>query len=262
MSDSFDSSSFGSSLGGSNTPAPVGLGRGQLLAAFGAAVAISIGLGLVPWGQKVIYPFALFGTWAHEMGHGIGGLITGNSFKELEIYRSLGGQALIAGADGWSQVVVSSMGLIGPPLLGAAVMIAGSRTKTAPYVLASLAIVVALSAFIWIRNLFGFVAMLVIAAALAVIARFGPALVRVVVAQLLAIQLAMSAWSNRDYLFIDGFERNGDRLVSDTGRIADELFLPYWFWGALLGGFGIVIIVWAFWIAWLRPLATQGTDSA
>jgi len=227
------------------------------MAAFGLAVVISIVLGLVPWGRKVIYPFSLFATWAHEMGHGVGALITGNSFKELEIYQSLGGQALVGGADGWSQVVVSSLGLVGPPLLGAAVMIAGSRARTAPFVLASLAIVIALSALIWIRNLFGFVAMLAIAAGLALIARFGPALVRVVVAQLLAVQLALSAWSNRDYLFIEGFERDGFQ-VSDTGRIAEELFLPYWFWGALLGGFGIVIIVWAFWVAWLRPLAHQG----
>ena len=54
------------------------LGRGRLLTAFGLAVAVSVGLGFVPWGRKVVYPFALFGTWAHEMGHGLGGLITGN----------------------------------------------------------------------------------------------------------------------------------------------------------------------------------------
>ena len=259
MTNSFDSFSFDQT---GETAPTVGLGRNQLMAAFGAAVVISVGLGLVPWGRQVIYPFGLFGTWAHEMGHGIAALLTGNRFVELELYRSLGGQALVGGADGWSQVVVSSFGLIGPPLLGAAVMIAGARAKTAPYVLASLAVVITLSAFIWIRNLFGFVAMLAFAAALALIARFGPALFRVVVAQLLALQLALSAWSSRDYLFISGFERNGETLASDTQRIADELFLPYWFWGGLLGGLAIVILAWAFWVAWLRPFTNQGTASA
>lgn len=192
------------------------------------------------------------------MGHGIGALITGNSFKELELYRSLGGQALVGGADGISQVIVSSLGLIGPALLGAVVMIAGSRARTAPYVLSVLAAVVALSALIWIRNSFGFVSMLLIAAALVLVAKFGSTMVRVVTAQLLAVQLALSAWSSRDYLFIAGFERNGWQ-PSDTQRIADELFLPYWFWGGLLGGLSIVVLCWAFWVAWIRPY--QAADS-
>ena len=138
--------------------------RGRMMAAFAAAVVISIVIGLVPYARTIIYPFALFATWAHEMGHGIGGLITGNEFVDLEVYRNLGGQA-----------------------------------------------------------------------------------------QLLAIQLALSAWSTRDYLFIKGFERNGFQN-SDTQNIAEELFLPYWFWGGLLGGLSIVILCWAFWVAWIRPL--------
>lgn len=237
----------------------VELSRERLIGAFGAAVVLSIVLGQFAWGRRVVYPFALFGTWAHEMGHGIGGLITGNSFKELELYQSLGGQALVGGADGWSQVAVSALGLIGPALLGAVVMVAGSRSLTAPYVLSSLAVVVGLSTLIWVRNLFGFVAMLAIAAALGLAARFGSPLVRVVLVQLLAVQLALAAWSSRDYLFVDGFERNGFQK-SDTQRIADELFLPYWFWGALLGGLSIVVLLAAFWFAWLRPL-TAGEDA-
>jgi len=240
----------------------VSLSRGQLLAAFGVAIIASIGLGFVSWGGKVIYPFRLFATWAHEMGHGIGGLITGNSFKELEIYRSLGGQALVTKSGGFSQVIVSSLGLIGPALVGAVVMIAGSRVKTAPYVLSALAGVVALSAVIWIRNSFGFFAMLAIAAGLALIAKFAPPLARVGMAQLLAIQMALASWSSRDYLFISGFDRDGRRVDSDTQNIADEWFLPYWFWGGLLGALSVVILLWAFWVAWLRPLSKAEPEPA
>lgn len=239
-----------------DTTPPTEMPRERLIAAFALAVMASIVLGFVPYGRTIIYPFGLFATWAHEMGHGIGALVTGNSFLELELYRSLGGQALTAGADGWSQVVVSAMGLLGPAILGALVMIAGSRTRTAPYVLGALSIAVLLSTVIWVRNLFGFFAMVAIGAALALVARFGSETLRIVLAQLLAVQLALSAWSTRDYLFIDGFERDGRRLVSDTGKIADELFLPYWLWGGLIGGLAIVIIGWAFWTAWLRPLTT------
>ena len=239
-----------------SSPPETGPGRERLLAAFGGAVVLSIVLGLVPYGRMIIYPFALFATWAHEMGHGVGAWITGNSFIELELYRSLGGQALIGGADGWSQVVVSAMGLLGPALLGAAVMIAGSRASTAPYVLGALAAMVFLSVLLKVRNPFGFVAMLLIGVALAAIARWGTATLRIVFAQLLAVQLALSAWSTRDYLFVSTFERNGTQR-SDTQAIADEWFLPHWFWGALIGGLSIVVLVWAFWTAWLRPMTDE-----
>ena len=236
---------------------PTSLSRDKLLALFGIAVVVSVGLGMVSWGGVIIYPFRLFATWAHEMGHGIGALITGNSFVDLELYRSLGGQARVGGADGISQVIVSSLGLIGPAVLGAVIMIAGSRARTAPFVLGGLAAFVALSAFLWIRNTFGFFAMLAIAVVLGLIAKFAPPVGRIAVAQLLALQMALSSWSSRDYLFISGFERDGQRLDSDTQNIADELFLPFWFWGGLLGGLSIVVLVWAFWVAWLRPLAKQ-----
>lgn len=236
------------------------LSRSRLLQLFGLAIVASMVLGLLPWGGVVIYPFRLFATWAHEMGHGIGALITGNHFDSLEIYRSLGGQALIGGADGFSQVVVSSLGLIGPAVLGAVVMVAGSRASTAPYVLAALAVAVALSTVVWIRNGFGFVAMLAIAVALGLAARFASPSVRVVLTQLLAVQLALASWSSRDYLFTDGFERGGRSLDSDTQNIADELFLPYWVWGALLGGLSVLVLIAAFWYAWLRPLEAETTS--
>lgn len=241
-------------------PVDAGMSRAQLVRVFAAAVGASIGLGFLPWGGTIIYPFRLFATWAHEMGHGIAALLTGNRFLELELYRNLGGQALVAGADGAAQVFVSSAGLVGPAVLGAIVMIAGSRRATAPYVLSALAGAVAISALIWIRNAFGFIAMLVIAVALGLIARFGSSLVRVGMAQLLAVQLALASWSSRNYLFTKGFERDGRRLDSDTQNIADEWFLPYWFWGALLGGLSLIVIVWAFWFAWLRPLDDRAGD--
>lgn len=237
------------------------LSRGQLLSMFALAVIVSIGLGAFTWGGRIIYPFRLFATWAHEMGHGIGGLVTGNNFQELELYRSLGGQALVGKSSGLSQVIVSSFGLVGPAVLGAIVMILGSRARTAPYVLGALSAAVVVSALLWIRNPFGFFAMLAIAAGLAAIAKFAPPIARVAMTQLLAVQLALAAWSSRDYLFIEGFERGGQSFNSDTQNIAEEWLLPYWFWGGLLGGLSILVLVWAFWVAWLRPFATASEET-
>ena len=247
------------SLTPSDPPADAGLSRQQLVTVFGIAVVVSIGLGMVSWGGNIIYPFRLLATWAHEMGHGLAAIVTGNSFRELELYSNLGGQALIAGADGVTQVIVSAGGLIGPSLLGAAVMIAGSRSRTAPYVLGALAGSMILSAFIWIRNPFGFFSILIGGVVLALAAKFAPAIARIALSQLLAVQLALASWSSRDYLFIKGFQRDGQFLDSDTQNIADEWFLPYWFWGGLIGALSVIILVWAFWVAWLRPLTKQDT---
>ncbi len=224
--------------------------RSVLLASFAGAVVASVVLGAFSWGRYVIYPFSLFATWAHEMGHGLGAIITGNRFIELEIYPSLGGQALTSGADGLAQVIVSMLGLVGPALVGAAVMIAGSSSRGAPRVVGALAVVVALSTLIWVRNGFGFGAMLLVAVGLGLVARFGSPLVRIVFAQLLAIQMAMATWSGRHYLFVKGFERDGFQ-ASDTQRIAEELWLPYWFWGAIAAVLSIAALGLAFKRAWL-----------
>ena len=97
---------------------------------FGLAAVISIGLAYVPWGRNVIYPFALLATWAHEMGHGIGALVTGHRFVELEVYSNLGGVAITGDPDGLAQIIVSGLGLVGPALLGAVAMILGARQRT------------------------------------------------------------------------------------------------------------------------------------
>lgn len=237
------------------------MSRPQLLRVFGAAVALSVVLGFVPGGGYVIYPFRLFATWAHEMGHGVGAILTGNDFDRLELYRDLGGVAFVGGADGVSQVIVSSLGLVGPAILGALVMIAGSRPSSARYVLGALTAAVVISLVFFVRNAFGFVFMTAIAVVFALAARFASPLIRVALTQLVAVQLALSAWSSRDYLFISGFDRDGQRFDSDTQNIADEWFLPYWFWGALLGGLSIAILAVAFWVAWLRPAAATTPTS-
>ena len=50
----------------------------------------------------------------------------------------------------------------------------------------------------------------------------------------LAVQLSLSVFSRSDYLFTPG--------TSDVGAIESALFLPYWFWGAVCGGFSVVVL--------------------
>ena len=136
-------------------------------------------------------------------------------------------------------------------------MLAGARERLAPHVLTALAMVLIASAFVWVRNVFGFVALVTLGILIALGARFLPFFWSVVLAQIIAVQMALASWSSREYLFMDGFDRDGQRIASDTQRIADEWFLPYWFWGGLLGGASIAVLAWAFWRAWLHPQVDQ-----
>jgi hypothetical protein len=229
-------------------------GRAGLIGAFLGAVALSFGLSHVPWGRYVLYPFAMLSTWAHEMGHGLTALLVGGRFSHLELYADLGGVAYHAGSGGRiANALVAAGGLLGPALLGGIIIILGARQRTARIVSLALSLALAVSLALWVRNPFGMIIVAAIAAALGAIARWGPDPVRVVVTQLLGIQLCLGSFSDFDYMFTKGFVRDGQPMTSDTQAIAQSLLLPYWFWGALIAGLSIIIMLAAFWLAWVRP---------
>ncbi|MDH3682532.1 MAG: M50 family metallopeptidase [Acidimicrobiia bacterium] len=229
-----------------------GPSRGRLMLLFWLAAAASVVLPLVPYGRNVLYPFALLGTWAHEMGHGLVALLLGGSFERLEIYRNLGGVAFHSGVGSFGRVLVSAGGLIGPAVPGALVIVYGSRPRTARWVLAVLSVAVALSVVFFVRNLFGVIALAVIAAVAAVFGFRSPGGFRLGLTQLLGIQLCLASWGTLDYMFTRDFVRDGQRVDSDTQNIAEVLFLPYWFWGGVTAALSLAILAWAFYLAWLR----------
>lgn len=57
--------------------------RAQLSWTFWSAALLSVGRPSVPFGEFVIYPFALLSTWAHELGHGVTALLWGGEIKYL-----------------------------------------------------------------------------------------------------------------------------------------------------------------------------------
>src|SRR4051812_46612188 len=90
--------------------------RGALLLALGASVIIG---SFIPFGRLLLYPFTLMATWVHEMGHGVGALISGGRFEYLDVFADASGLAHVLhapGADGF----VCAAGLLAPPIVGAA----------------------------------------------------------------------------------------------------------------------------------------------
>lgn len=227
--------------------------RGRLQGLFWLAVAATALLPFVPFGRFLLYPFALLGTWAHEMGHGLMAILAGGSFHRLEIYQGLGGVAFTSGNGSLGRVLVSAAGLLGPAVVGGLVVVYGSRPRTARWVLGVLSVLVLASVVLVVRNGFGVIAMLLVGLGLAAVGFWGPALVRIGLTQLVGIQLAMASLGTLDYMFTRNFVRNGRVVDSDTQNIADVLVLPYWFWGGLIALASFAILGGAFYRAWIKP---------
>jgi hypothetical protein len=237
------------------TPADLaGAERRRLAMAFWVAAAAAVLLPQLPFGRLVLYPFSLLATWAHEMGHGLSALLVGGRFERLMLFPDLGGVAFSSRPDNVvAPVVISAGGLLGPAIAGGLTVVLGARPRLAPRVLGIFGVLLLLSLALWVRNPFGMAAVLLLGIGFLGLARYGSAGVKLVVAQLAGIQLCLGSLGDFDYMFTREFVRGGQVQISDTQAIAEQLLLPYWFWGALIATASLAILWAAFWLAWLRP---------
>lgn len=230
-------------------------GDGELEQAFWVAVILSVVLPRIPYGRTLLYPFALLGTWAHELGHGITALLAGGSFRRLEIHRNLDGLAFSSGVGPLGRAVVAAGGLLAPAVAGGGFIVLGASESTAPFILTFLAATILVSVLLFVRNPFGWVALALTGLALVPIALFASEVIRIFVAQLVGIQFCFASWGSLNYMFTKNFHRNDGTLTdSDTQTIANVLLLPYWFWGGVIAALSLAIVAGSFYMAWVRPL--------
>jgi len=227
--------------------------RTRLIVLFWVAALASVVLAYVPFGEYALYPFALLSTWVHEMGHGLTAELVGGEFRRLELYASLGGVAYTARPDNlFAPVLVSAGGLLGPAIAGGAVILLGSRIRTARWVMEGLGVVMIVSAFLFVRNGFGFVATLGLGAAALAVGYYANELVETAVTQFVGIRFCLESLSDVDYMFTKEFTRAGEVRRSDTQAIAEQLGMTYWFWGAIIAAISFLILATAFYFAWMR----------
>ena len=230
------------------------LAREKVVVAFWAAVAANLALTFIPYGNMVLFPFALLSTWAHEMGHGVVAMIVGGEFRKMEIYQNLGGVAFSTRPDNAvAQVLISASGLLGPAVVGGFIIVLGSSPRAGRWVLEILGILLVVSAIIWIRNPFGLISIGALGVVLFLVGYFANHLIELCVVQFVGIRLCLESVSDLDYMFTRQFERNGQVMLSDTQKIAEHLLLPYWVWGIIIAGLSLAILCFAFYLAWIRP---------
>lgn len=221
-------------------------------ALFVVAALLIVVIWQLPHGEQILYPFSLLATYVHEMGHGLTALMTGGEFKELVMYPDGSGVALWAGSGRLQRAVVAAGGLLGPTIAGAAILVASRRQSWARWVLLFVSFGLALSVPLFVRNLFGVIFVVAAAVAIGGVARLVPRLAPFA-AQLLGVVLCLALFRDVDYMFSPGGMIAGQQHSSDSAAIADALFLPYWFWGAIVAATAAIVLALAVRAA-LRPL--------
>lgn len=201
------------------------------------------------WGRTVLYPFFLLSTWFHEMGHGLMAIFMGGSFVKLEVFTDGSGLAYYSYSSLWlgnrlGLSLIAAAGLVAPPVVGAAFILGARKPKHAQIALYILVGFLALSLVLWVRNPFGWLLILLWTLAVLAFTRLLKGDNLQFFAQFIGVQAAMATFLNWRYLFTPtaGIGSSG---LSDTGAIAKQLFLPYWFWGAAIAIFSAWILLWS-----------------
>lgn len=207
------------------------------------ASVLTLVLYVVPFLQPVAFPFMLLSTVVHEMGHGIAAVLCGGHFESFQMWADGSGVANISGDFGnFARAFIAASGLIGPAIAASLCFSFINTERRSRFILGSIAIILALSILLVIRNLFAlfFVATLCAACLFFSLGR-GHKYAQAVLA-FLGMQLALSVFSRSDYLFTSEAQTSAGLMPSDVAQIAAALFLPYWFWGALCGLFSLAVL--------------------
>ncbi len=221
-----------------------------------AAALLYIVSAYVPFGHEALYPLTLFTTWVHEMGHGLTALVLGGQFDHLDIYRNAGGLAYAFARPGWQEALVSAGGLLAPPLVGALILAVVHGPRRARTCLALLAVALLASMAIYVRTPVGIASMSVVAVALAFAAWRAAPDHRVILAQVLAVVLALDTVTRMiGYAFMSHVQLNGQNDRSDAGNIADNLGGPVFVWGVLITVLALVMLGAGLWWAWRRSFS-------
>lgn len=224
------------------------------------AVLVGVGIGSVLlWqtmiGSLLLYPFTILATWFHEMGHGIAAMLTGSRFERLLIYPDGSGLALSLRPSDSSRLAsafVAASGPLGPAIAGSLLIIASRTAKATRLGLTVLGAALIVTTLIWVRSLTGWLVLPTFGLAILALARRGTVDQQRVGIQVLGIQACISAWRQFGYLFSAGGNVDGRIQQSDTAAMADQLLLPYWFWGSAISAAIIALLWWSLTVALRR----------
>jgi hypothetical protein len=205
------------------------------------AAAVSLGVSLTPWATTLLYPFRLFTTWIHEVGHALATVAVGGSVSSITIRADGSGLTLsMIPADRLRHGVVASAGYLGAALVGCLLIAATRVERRANALLAGVGVFMLLTLLVWIRNPFGAAVVAAWAGALLLLARRGLGNAAQFLVGLLAIQVALNAvFDIRVLYLVDG--------SSDAVTMARLFLLPAWVWATAWMTIAVALLAATLW---------------
>ncbi|CAA9236485.1 MAG: hypothetical protein AVDCRST_MAG26-1223 [uncultured Chloroflexia bacterium] len=219
-------------------------------------VLMALGMGLLtvilwrlPAFSWLLYPFRLLNTFTHELSHGVAAIATGGEFHRFTVRSDLSGRARSAGGVRW---IVTSAGYIGSALVGGVLTILSARGVGARTVLAGLGVVLGVLCLLFVRNIFGVAAGLLLAGALFLAGRRLNRFLADGLLLWLSVQLMLDAFDSLLDLVV--LSATPDTRT-DAQIMADMTGIPAIFWAVLWNMVALAILAASLYVAYRKPPA-------
>ncbi|MBN1287074.1 MAG: M50 family metallopeptidase [Anaerolineae bacterium] len=204
----------------------------------------------IPELSVLVYPFRLFVTLVHELGHGVAAMLTGGEFMSLEVMANGAGLATTRGG---ARFVIIQMGYLGASFFGAAMLLLANKLRNPRWLTALVGLFCGgVTVFLGVNLATKLIGGAVFALAI-LLAFKGPEWLNLFALNLLAMMVGLNALMD-----IWGLLSNLDTTVSGTPNDALAMqkltYLPAALWAALWVVISVAVLGGAVYAAFIRPM--------
>lgn len=208
-----------------------------------------VAAGQMPWLHWLVYPFRVFSTFVHELGHGYAALLTGGDFVRFVVRPDLSGAAW---SHGGVRLIVASAGYVGSAVAGGVLILLHQRGLSARTLLLGLGALLGLSCLLFIGNLFGALTGLGLSALLLLAGwRLGESW-RDALLAILSLQLVLDGYNS---LFTVLQISAGTGCQTDAHTMAQITYIPAPLWALIWIGFSSFVLWHSLRFAFVRKCA-------
>lgn len=188
----------------------------------------------------LFYPFLLLNTFVHELCHGLAAFLTGGSLERFEVHPNREGVALTRGG---SRFVVVSAGYLGSALFGGALILLSGTSLAVETILIGLGAGLAVVCLLFVRNLFGIAAGLLLAAGLVAAGSYLAEQPARLLFTLLVMQLPLASANSLVDLFRLSLRPARADQLSDAQVLARVTRIPAVIWATLWLLIALAIVI-------------------
>ena len=196
----------------------------------------------VLWDTPIVYPIKIFVVTLHELGHATATLLTGGEVLSIQLFPDQGGLTISRGGNA---LIILSAGYTGSVLAGGALIYLSSFRRQARALMTVLAVLIAFTTLLFIRNFFGIIFGIAAGGAMLFAASRLSDGVNQFILRFIAVASGLYALLDiRSDLFVFGASgASSSGVVNDATALARLTNLPALFWAILWMVISIVMLL-------------------